>query len=151
MEQVQATRYLSALYVQYLTDFTVYLLHKFQLSVEDMTIVCLIAAESTRPLIEDAHLRLEFGFEDKVLPSDYRPPVTLKFIYSSLRMNRETVRRKLKKLVELGFIMKVGRGYVFPAQASEHDFTEELRRFVVNKMATIARHVDQFKNLQKGG
>lgn len=119
--QARATRLLSALYLRHFADFIVHAVHKLKLSVDEVAIISLVAAESTRPLIDETDLAQQFGREVDVMPSEHRRPVSLKFIYSSLGMNRETARRRLNTIVDRGLLLKVNGGFVFPPQTGRAD------------------------------
>lgn len=103
---------LSALYVRHSADFLTLTIQKFGLSVEEVAIVFLILAENSRNAKRmDIELDDLNGENAAVSPSR-APPVTLKFIYSSLRINRETARRRLNALSEKGLVLKKNGGYV---------------------------------------
>jgi hypothetical protein len=90
-------------------------------------IVCLVASRSTRTIIENNYDSKEFGFENNSLPNKYRSPVKLKQIYTSLGINRETARRRLKHLVGRKFLIKTKEGFIFPQQENENDYTRDIR------------------------
>jgi Fic family protein len=121
------TRFLSALFIGQLTDFVTYAVHKYEMSLEEVLIVCLVASRSTRTIIENNYDSKEFGFENNSLPNKYRSPVKLKHIYTSLGINRETARRRLKHLVGRKFLIKTKEGFIFPQQENENDYTRDIR------------------------
>lgn len=144
--QSKATRLLSALYLRHLTDFIVYAVHKLELSVDEVAIISLVAAENTRSLIDDTNLAFEFGRENDALPTELRRPVSLRFIYSSLGMNRETARRRLNAIVARNLLLKVKGGFVFPPQTGTSDYTSDLRAFVFEKLDDMVAKAAQLRS-----
>lgn len=108
-------------------------------SVEEIAIITLVAAESTKALSSDKYAREVYGYESNVIPNSERSPLPLKTIYTSLGMNRETARRKVKRLVENGHLLKVERGYIFPQQDGAFDYTSDLRRIVYHRIINLCR------------
>lgn len=139
------TRFISAAMVSAFADFvkTVILLKGF--SIEDIAIIVMVAAESTKALTSDKNARNVYGYETNVIPNSERHPLPLKTIYTSLGLNRETARRKVKGLVERGYLLKVEGGYIFPQQDAQSDYTADLRR-----IASL-RLLDLFKLLKNSG
>lgn len=113
------------------------------LSIEELAIVILVYAESTRPIREDPYLAARFGYEVRSLPNEYRPAVNLKYIYTSLGLSRETTRRKLEGLVGRGFLTKTECGYVFHQPRPGHELSREFRSaltsFIKDVTALISR------------
>lgn len=135
------TRYIGSILVRGIYEFLVLAVQKLDLSVEEVAIVALVSAESTRPIVEEVYLTQVFGYEGEVLPDLERPPVKLKFIAGSLGMNRETCRRRLIGLVERGFLVKRGGGYIFPQQIGDNDFSEDLRRNLAGKFLELRKYI----------
>lgn len=133
------TRFVTAALVSAFAEFIKTVVILKDLSVEDMAIIILVAAESTKALTSDKHIRTVYGYEEQVIPDSDRPPLSLKAIYTSLGMNRETARRKVKGLVEKGYIHKVEGGYIFPQQVGQSDYTADLRRIVSSRILTLLR------------
>lgn len=133
------TRFISAAMVSALTDFikTVVVLKGF--SVEDIAIIALVASESTKALRSDKYSREIYGYETNVIPNSERNPIPLKAIYTSLGLNRETARRKVKGLVEGGHLLKVKGGFIFPQQNAESDYTADLRRIASHRVIDLCR------------
>ena len=133
-----ATRYVSSFFIEVFSDFLRFSIHQNDLTVEEVAILCVVAAESTRELRKDPFAVRNFGAEDNmVLPEGDRPPVSLKYIYTTLAMSRETTRRKVASLVERGFLRRSRRGVFFPAQVGEDDYTRELRVFLLRKLEVL--------------
>ena len=130
--------------LRHMVDFLSFAVYNYELSVEEVAMVCLIGAESTRPIVDDPFLANKYGYELEVLPLDDRPAVALKFIYVTLGINRETARRKIDRLVKRGFVVKTARGYVLPEQSGQTDFTRELRNFMLNRYEAIIAEGDCF-------
>lgn len=141
----QPTRFLSAIYINHLSDFFTYSVHKLQLSIDEIAIICLVAAQNTRPIVSDKKLKENFGYEKSVLPNEQRLPVNLKFIYSTLGINRETARRRLNNLVDRGFLLKEKGGFIFPEQRDEFDYTRELRTIVTEKLLDLTKQVNKLQ------
>ena len=108
-------------------------------SVEDIAIISLVVSESTKALTSDKYSRECYGYETNVLPNSERHPTPLKAIYTSLGLNRETARRKVKGLVESGYLLKVKGGYIFPQQDAEFDYTADLRRIASQRIIDLCR------------
>lgn len=141
----QPTRFMSAVYLNHLSDFFTYSVHKLQLSVDEVAIICLVAAQNSRALVSDKNAMMHFGFEQAVLPNAQRFPVKLKFIYSTLGLNRETARRRLKNLVDRGLLLKSEGGFIFPEQREEFDYTRELREIITEKLFELTRLVKKLQ------
>lgn len=135
------TRYIASVLTRGIYEFLVLAVQKLDLSVDEVAIVTLVSAESTRPIVEEAYLTQVFGYEGSALPIIERPPVKLKFIAGSLGMNRETCRRRLIRLVERGFLVKRGGGYIFPEQIEDNDFTEDMRRNLTVKFLELRKYI----------
>jgi hypothetical protein len=132
-----STRYVASFFVEVFSDFMRFAIHQNDLSPEEVAIICLVAAESTRELRRDPFATRTFGAEEAVLPDAARPTVSIKFIHTSLGMSRETARRKVAGLVERGFLNRSGRGVYLPAQVGEDDYTREIRAFLIRKMEVL--------------
>lgn len=132
-----STRYVSSFFVEVFADFMRFAIQQNNLTAEEVAIICVVTAESTRELRRDPFVMRNFGAEDDVLPDAARPVVGLKFIHTSLGMSRETTRRKVAGLVERGFLKRQGRGVYLPAQVGEDDYTKELRMFLLRKMEVL--------------
>jgi hypothetical protein len=141
------TRYLGVLLARELLEFAKFNVHKFDIGVEELMILCCVVWNSTKDIVEEVYLTREFGYERNVLPTNERPPTSLKTIYTTLNMKRETARRKLVRLVDMGLVVRVKGGYVFPAQVGEADQTADLRKLLAKNMARLTRYLDRFRNL----
>jgi hypothetical protein len=105
-------------------------------------IACCVVRTSTWDMVEEVYLSKEYGYEMKFMPSDERQPTSLKSIYTTLKMSRETARRKVVKIVAGGTLIKVKGGYVFPAQTEDNDLPREVRRAIVEN----AEHFIEYAN-----
>lgn len=110
---------------------------KHNISLVDVAILTLLFSESTAPLRDEPYLANRFGFEERGLPNEYRPVVSLKFIHNSLGLSRETARRKLERLVERGFITKTTGGYMLHHQQGEDDFLSDFRFSLIKSLEFI--------------
>jgi predicted DNA-binding transcriptional regulator len=135
------TRYISSFIIEFISDFICHCNDQHGFSADEVAILCLVVSQSTRELRNDAFVSKNYGNEDFVFPSEYRPPVSVKFIHTNLGMARETVRRKLDGLVKRNFLYKVKGGYVFPAQVGDDDYTKELRNFLVQRLSALENYV----------
>lgn len=63
-------------------------------------------------------------------------PVTALSLASIVKIPRETVRRKLKKLVEKGFLVQIDEGYMVTMKTIEY-YYEEVRRIYADFAATV--------------
>ena len=132
-----ASRYVASFFIELFSDFLRFGVHQNDLTVEEVAIICLVAAESTRELRKDPFATHTFGREGAAIPDEARPSVSLKFIHTSLGMSRETTRRRVAGLVERGYLKRSGRGVYFPAQTGADDFTFEIRSFLVRKLKDL--------------
>ena len=132
-----ASRYVASFFIELFTEFLRFGVHQNDLTVEEVAIVCLVASESTRNLRKDPFLTRTFANEEAAIPDEARPSVSLKFIYTSLGMSRETTRRRVNGLVERGYLRRSGRGVYFPAQVGDADYTFEIRSFLVRKLKDL--------------
>ncbi len=139
------TRFLGLLFVRELYELAKLAIHRYDMDIDELMIVCCVVSESTRDLLEEIYLSKEFGYEPKVLPTAERHPVSLKSIHTALNMSRETARRKLLRLVDRGFLIRAKEGYIFPAQSGEHDYTAELRRALAHNAARFMKHLERLR------
>jgi len=135
-----ATRLAASHFAKHIGGLIGLAVRKHNISIVDLAIITLLFSESTAPIRDEPYLANRFGFEDRGLPNEYRPVVSLKFIHTSLGLSRETTRRKLERLVERGFITKTTGGYMFHHPQGDKDFAEEFRfnliqtlEFIVNE------------------
>jgi DeoR-like helix-turn-helix domain len=135
--QGAATRYISSFIVEFFSDFMCFAIKLNDVSVEEVAILCLVAAESTREIRKDPFVMKNFGTEDFVFPDTLRPTVSIKVIHTQLGMSRETARRKVATLVERGFLKRAKGGVYLPAQTGDDDYTKELRTFLVRKLEVL--------------
>lgn len=138
-----ATRYISSFIIEVFSDFMRFAIHQNNLTPDELAIICLVAAESTRELRKDPFAARTYGAEDYVLPNEARPAVGIKYIHTSLRMSRETTRRKVADLVERGFLKRSGRGVIFPAQIDADDNTAEIRLFLARQLRVLNDYLDK--------
>ena len=135
------SRYLAALMVREFLDFGKTIITRYGLDADEMMIVACIVAEGTREMVEQVYLSNEFGYEKQVLPTAERRVVSLKSIHTSLGMSRETVRRKLVRMVDMGLVHRMPEGYLFPAQEGENDRTADVRKALVKQAMRFQRYV----------
>lgn len=138
-----ATRYISSFIIEVFSDFMRFAIHQNNLSPDEVAIICLVAAESTRELRKDPFATRTFGAEEHVFPDAARPAVSIKYIHTSLGMSRETTRRKVADLVERGFLKRSRRGVYFPAQVGGDDYTREIRLFLTRKLEVLNCYLDK--------
>lgn len=139
------TRRVASYMLRHVVDFLSFGVHNYQLSVEEAAMVSLVAVESTRPIVDDLFLSNSFGFEREVLPDEERKAVTLKFVYTTLGINRETARRKMERLVERGFVARSGHGFILPEQTGGADYTKDLRTYLLKRFETILSQADRVR------
>ncbi len=82
----KSTRYTSAFIVEFISEFICFCSHRYNLSAEEIAIVCFIASESLRDLRNEMFLRKNYGYEDSAFPNVNRRPVSSKSIYTSLNL-----------------------------------------------------------------
>jgi len=132
-----ASRYVASFFIELFSEFMRFGVQQIDLTVEEVAIICVVAAESTRELRQDPFVTRTFGREGAAIPDEARPCVSLKFIHTSLGMSRETTRRRVAGLVERGYLKRSGRGVYFPAQTGVDDYTYEVRNFLVRKLKDL--------------
>lgn len=132
-----ASRYISSFFVELFSDFMRVGIRQNDLTVEEVAIICVVVTESTREIRKDPFAVRAFGSEQNFVPEAERPPVSIKFIHTSLGMSRETTRRKVAGLVERGFLKRSGRGVIFPAQTGGGDYTHEIRNYLVRRLEVL--------------
>ena len=142
----KATRLVASSFAKYSTDLIGQAVRKFDISIEDIAIIALVLAESTRPLREDPYLASKFGFDDRPLPNEYRLSVSLKFVHTSLGLSRETARRKLGRLVDRGFLSRINSIYVYRSKDSAFDIAKVLRTSLVETIESIAAEADRTRS-----
>lgn len=138
-----ATRYVGSFIIEVFSDFMRFAIQQNNLSPDEVAIICLVAAESTRELRKDAFAMRNFSTEEHVFPDEARPSVSVKFIHTSLGMSRETTRRKVAGLVERGLLKRSRHGVFFPAQQGEDDYTKEVRSFLLRKAEILKGYLDK--------
>lgn len=139
----KATRLVASSFAKYSTDLIGHAVRKFDISIEDIAIIALVFAESTRPLREDSYLGSKFGFDDRPLPNEYRLSVSLKFIHTSLGLSRETARRKLGRLVDRGLLSRINGSYVFHITAETSDISATFRATLVKSVESMTMLADR--------
>ncbi len=110
-----ATRYIASFIVKFFSDFMCFVIEQNGLAPDQVAIICLDAAESTREIRKDAFAMRNFGNEDFAFPDTRRPTVSIKTIRTRLGLSRETTRRKVADQVERG-LLKRGRGRCLSAR-----------------------------------
>jgi hypothetical protein len=137
----QSTRYTSAFIMEFISDFMSFCSNKYDLSHEEIAILCFIASESTRDIRNEMFLTKSYGYEQDAFPTGDRLPVSTKEIYTKLNLKRETTRKKLEKLCHYNYTKKVKGGYILPAQIGPDDYTKELRAFLVNRINVLSNYI----------
>lgn len=137
------TRYIASFVVEFISDFMHFCVGKYDFSIEEIAIVCLVASESTREIRQHAYLLKTYGTEIAAIPDGFRFPVSVKFICNQLGTSRETTRRKLESLANRGFLVKDKGGYTLPAQTGDADYSRELRDFVALKIRNLQKYIEQ--------
>ena len=78
---------------------------------ESLMIYLCVAEATMRPVLSDPDFVKRIATTD-VAPEDVRGSITMLLVADRLGMPRETVRRKVKKLIELGFLYEDTKGRV---------------------------------------
>jgi DNA-binding MarR family transcriptional regulator len=139
----EATRYIASFIVEFFSDFMCFAIKQNNLTPEEVVIICLVAAESTREIRKDPFAMRHFGTEEFAFPDTERPTVSVKVIHTRLGLSRETTRRKVAGLVERGFLKRTRGGVFLPAQTGEDDYTREIRNFLVRKLDVLNAYRDK--------
>jgi hypothetical protein len=137
------TRYISSFSVEFIIDFISFCVEKYGFSTEEISIICVVATESTREIRHDGYLLKIYGTEAQAIPDEFRFPVSVQFVCRRLGTRRETTRRKLEDLANRGFLNKIKGGYSLPAQTNANDYTRELRDFLVLKVCNLKGFIDK--------
>jgi len=143
MSGAVASRYIASFFIELFSEFLRFGVHQNNLTVEEVAIICVVASESTRDLRRDPFATRTFGGEERAIPDEARPSVSLKFIHTSLGMSRETTRRRVMGLVERGYLKRSGRGVFFPAQVGPDDYTRDIRNFLVRKLRDLDGYLEK--------
>lgn len=141
------TRYVASLMATAVFQFISKVNARFGLDPIETAIICYVVSISTKDLIRETYSASQYGYEINVLPDEERPSVSLKSVYSSLNLSRETCRRKLSKLVKMGFIKKNRRNYYFPSQIGDQDKTADFRKDAFEIYLDIMHYTNR-SNLQ---
>lgn len=136
------TRLAASLFTKYLVDLVGFAVNRYKISIEELAIIALVFTESTRALREDPDLARNFGFEREGLPNKYRPTVSLKDVYTTLGLSRETTRRKLERLVERGFLVRLDNRYLFALPPSGEEFSSDFRLVLMDRLGMIVSEAD---------
>jgi hypothetical protein len=137
------TRYISSFVVEFISDFMHFCVGKYGFSTDEISIICVVATESTREIRRDGYLLKTYGAEGPAIPDEFRFPVSVQFVCRRLGMPRETTRRKLENLATRGFLKKIKGGYSLPAQTDAADYTRELRDFLVLKIRGLQNYIEK--------
>jgi hypothetical protein len=129
--------------VEFISDFMHFCVEKYGFSTEEISIICVVATESTREIRHDGYLLKTYGAEGQAIPDEFRFPVSVQFVCRRLGMRRETTRRKLEDLANRGFLNKIKGGYALPAQTNAADYTQELRDFLVAKISNLRTYIEK--------
>jgi hypothetical protein len=147
MTEVNPTsRYISTLLIKFVSEFLVFAVKKYDLSVQEISIISFVLTECYRDLIKDPFIIQNYGTEEHPVPESFLTPATLKSVHLNLGMSRETARRKLESLVERGFLTRSKRGYAYPVKIGQADSHAEFRAFLVGK----SRELRDFLNKTAG-
>ncbi|MFM7350560.1 MAG: hypothetical protein ACKO01_13915 [Erythrobacter sp.] len=134
---------MTSFFVELFAEFLRFGIHQNDLTVEEVAIICVVGAESTRELRKNPFATRTYGGELAAIPNEERPSVSLKFIYTTLGMSRETTRRRVVGLVDRGYLRRSRRGIYFPAQVGESDYTAEMRAFLVRKLRDLDTYLEK--------
>ncbi|MEY3635149.1 MAG: hypothetical protein RLZZ61_1559 [Pseudomonadota bacterium] len=137
------TRYISSFVVEFISDFMHFCIEQYKFSTDEVSIICVVATESTREILHDGYLLKTYGAEGPAIPDEFRFPVSVQFVCRRLGMPRETTRRKLESLANRGFLTKIKGGYSLPAQTDTADYTKELRDFLVLKVRGLQSYIEK--------
>jgi len=100
---------------------------RLDLDATDIILITCVAYLSTGDALADPMSIPEYEGGNRPLPLKYCRGVIVKEISVTLNMNRETVRRRLLKLVDRNFLIRKGRYFFLPFQDGETDFTGNSR------------------------
>lgn len=134
------SRYISSFIMSFAADLMSMGIHRLGCSLEEIAILCAVLGESTSDLRNDTFLKVNYGSEDYAFPNEYRKVVRVKYVQEKLGLSRETARRRLEGLVARNLLVKKDRGYIFPAQVGEQDYTKDIRGYLLVSI----RKLDEF-------
>lgn len=100
---------------------------RLDLDATDIILITCVAYLSTKNALSDPMSIPEYEGGNRPLPLKYCGGVMVKEVSVTLNMNRETVRRRLLKLVNRKFLLRNGRYFFMPYQDGETDFTSNAR------------------------
>jgi hypothetical protein len=81
------------------------------IDLESLNIYLCIAEATMRPVLADPQFVQKIASDD-VAPEDVRGSITMLLVADRLSLPRETVRRKVKKLIEQGLVYEDSRGRI---------------------------------------
>lgn len=130
-------RFAASLLTKCIVDLVGFAVKRHRISIEDLAILAMVFSESTRALREDPDMARVFGGERVGLPNKYRPTVSLKDVHTALGLSRETTRRKLERLVERGFLIRLGNRYLFALPPAGDAFSTDLRMVLQKQLSMM--------------
>lgn len=134
-----ASRYIATFLIKFVSDFLVFTVKKYDLSLQEIGILSFVLSESFRDLLNDPFAIRNFGTEEGAVPESFLTPVNLKSIHLNLGLSRETARRKLENLVAQGYLIRSRHGYAFPAKTGPSDRNSAFRAFMVHKLDELQK------------
>jgi DNA-binding Lrp family transcriptional regulator len=81
----------------------------------DPLVFAAIVQANLAPLRSDPEVQRRYANSGETLPDDLRRPISVHAVAQSLRLPYETVRRKIRRLVDRGLCVATGAGVVIPA------------------------------------
>ncbi|MDO8911431.1 MAG: hypothetical protein Q8N10_00165 [Phenylobacterium sp.] len=78
--------------------------------------LCVFNANN-RPFFEDDELNLRYASWETLVPAELREPISIRAVAKRMGYPDETIRRHANRLIEKGFLEKLGAGYVVPTNA----------------------------------
>ena len=110
--------------------------------VETILVILTVAAASAGKHLRDPELLQSLGTQS--LPDHLHQPTSGRSIADSTGLPRETVRRRLKALVEAGRLVKDARGYRTTTGMLTRNRNREFARFIVGELKAAPQKLDRF-------
>lgn len=117
------------------------------IDLESLTIYLCVAEATMRPVISDPEFVKSIAREE-VAPEEVRGSITMLLVADRLGMPRETVRRKVKKLIDQGLLYEDAKGRVRSTPNFADPRVEESVRAI---QAAVDRYRDRLVELGAAG
>jgi DNA-binding transcriptional ArsR family regulator len=110
---------------------------------ETVLIYATVAVSSVSSQLRDLPLLAELGSEP--MPRAFKRPTSARAVAASTGLPRETVRRKLRALVESGRVVEEAEGFFSPFDALRQGRNREFAQKIASELIAAERHIRRFE------